>query len=317
MKRQIALVGILAASALLTACGDDSSSSPSGKAAEYASLEEAGACAPSRYGETVLVTRTGEFYFSGGKRWSLVDDGEDGTSSAKGSSTSGDNRSSDWSWDVPKEARLNLNIPYGTMTDGRDGQTYKTVVIGWQTWMAENLNFDYKVAGASYGNWCYGDSARYCSVTGRLYTWAAAMDTASTGCGLGVECAVSAGRVRGVCPNGWHLPDQMEWETLFTAVGESTAGRALRATSGWYNNGNGTDAFGFSALPSGSRDGGGNFGDAGYKANFWSSSTEGFWSSSQDYTDRAPSMLLYYSNAYANQPYDYKNFGFAVRCLMD
>ena len=354
MKQLARIAGLAAAALFLVGCGDDSASSPSGKAAEYATLDEAGDCAPSRYGETVFVTRTGEFYFCGGKRWSLVDDGEDGTSSANGSSASGDNRPSDevlgvcgngnlgeykvktvpnptipdtaficstvgwidathWSWDVPKEARLNPNIDYGTMTDERDGQTYKTVKIGTQTWMAENLNYEYKVNGATYGNWCYNDSARYCSVTGRLYTWGAAMDSATTGCGYGNQCDADTGRVQGVCPNGWHLPSQVEWQTLITAVGgRSAAGTALKATSGssvWYSNGDGADAFGFSALPSGFRYYDGTFDIAGNGAYFWSSSEEHALS--------AYFMYLGYDLVGAYLDRGNKSFGEAVRCLRD
>ncbi len=102
---------------------------------------------------------------------------------------------------------------YGSMTDPRDGAVYRTIAIGTRRWMAENLRYDYKVAGATYDNGVYDadgtDSAGY----GRLYTWGAATDTAATGCGYGADCAVS-GRVRGICPEGWHLPAPAEWETL-------------------------------------------------------------------------------------------------------
>lgn len=179
-------------------------------------------------------------------------------------------------WDVPKEARLNPNILYETMTDDRDGQTYKTVAIGSQTWMAENLNYDYKVAGVSYGNQCYIDSARYCSVKGCLYTWGAAMDSVITGCGYGVDCAADTGKVQGVCPNGWHLPDSTEWEILFAAVGgQTTAGTALKASSGWPCGADGSDAFGFSALPAGFRLPTGSYLGSQGVASMWSYSNVG------------------------------------------
>ena len=220
-------------------------------------------------------------------------------------------------WEVPKEKRLNPNIPYGTMTDSRDGQTYRTVIIGSQTWMAENLNFDYKVAGASYGNWCYGDTAKYCAVTGRLYTWGAAMDSTSTDCGYFATyyCnagTVDTGKVQGVCPNGWHLPKTEEWNALFAAVGgKSTAGTALKANSGWSNNGNGLDEFGFSVLPSGMLLGPDTerFILAGEWATFWSTHTSRGGASYMEFRSRSAAVS---GNSAATE-----NAGRAVRCVKD
>lgn len=202
--------------------------------------------------------------------------------------------------------------PYDTMThfcDIRDSSVYKWVKIGFQTWMAENLNYVYKVNGAVYRNYCYNDSAQYCAKYGRLYTWGAAMDSATTGCGYGTTCAVSAGSAQGICPAGWHLPSQAEWSTLITTVGDS-AGAKLKSISGWYSNGNGTDAYGFSALPSGDA----NpvvFADlnAGYDAYFWSSS---------EYDQEvAYRMSLYFGHPYTDLLYTGKLAGYAVRCLKD
>ena len=216
-------------------------------------------------------------------------------------------------WNVPKELRLNPNIPYGTITDGRDGQTYKTVVIGSQTWMAENLNYEYKVNGSTYGNWCYNDSARYCSVTGRLYTWGAAMDSVATDCGYHKKCAVDTGRVQGVCPDGWHLPSLAEWDTLVASSlvgGVSVSARALKTTSGWSKNGNGKDVVGFSALPSGEWERDGYYHLAGEAANFWSSWEEG--------ESRASSMHMISGDTRAYQDFRLdKRYGFAVRCIKD
>ena len=99
-----------------------------------------------------------------------------------------------------------------TLTDSRDGQTYKTVTIGTQTWMAENLNYE------TANSYCYKDSAKYCAKYGRLYTWAAAMDSAGAwssngkGCGDGTTCSPTY-PLRGVCPSGWHLPTVDEFTT--------------------------------------------------------------------------------------------------------
>ena len=173
----------------------------------------------------------------------------------------------------------------GTMTDTRDGQMYKTVKIGNQVWMAENLNYAYTGVPYKYKDntsdstsWCYDNDPTNCTKYGRLYTWSAAMDSVGTwsangkGCGYGVQCTPTY-PVRGICPEGWHLPNDTEWDTLFVAVGGSkVAGSVLKSQTGWDNNGNGTDAFGFSALPAGYRyNYEGQFLYAGSEASFWSS----------------------------------------------
>ena len=207
------------------------------------------------------------------------------------------------------------------MTDERDGKTYKTVTIGTQTWMAENLNYAYTGVPYNYsGNtsdstsWCYSNAAANCTKYGRLYTWTAAMDSVGTwstngkGCGYGKTCSPTY-PVRGVCPEGWHLPTQTEWNTLFTAVGgQSTAGKMLKSTSGWNSSDNGTDAYSFSALPAGYRYSSGNF--------ILEGSFASFWSSSESYSRGAYRMALDYNdNAFLDG--DYKDLGFSVRCVKD
>jgi len=108
--------------------------------------------------------------------------------------------------------------------------TGKTVTIGSQVWMAENLNRETAQSG------CYDNNPDNCVKYGRLYTWNAAV---------------------GACPSGWHLPSDAEWTQLMDFVGgQGIAGKKLKSTSGWDddskgNTGNGTDDFGFSALPGG------------------------------------------------------------------
>ena len=108
---------------------------------------------------------------------------------------------------------LNPAISYEMFKDARDGQIYKSVKIGNQVWMAENLNYDYNEGTAK--SYCYNDEQESCAKYGRLYTWAAAMDSAGVfgdggkGCGFLVTCSATE-PVRGVCPAGWHLPSKAE-----------------------------------------------------------------------------------------------------------
>ena len=210
------------------------------------------------------------------------------------------------------------------MTDSRDGQTYKTVKIGTQTWMAENLNYAYTDVPYKSGgftsdstSWCYKDDANNCTKYGRLYTWAAAMDSVGTwskngkGCGYGTTCSPTY-PVRGICPEGWHLPTEAEFETLFTAVGgKSTAGKVLKSTTGWttYSGITNEDAFAFSALPAGYRYYNGDYINEGNYAYFWSST--------ENYSYYAYSMYLNFNFVDAYLGDYYKYYGFSVRCLQD
>jgi len=175
----------------------------------------------------------------------------------------------------------------GVLTDARDGKKYKTVKIGSQTWMAENLNYN------ASGSKCYANKTDNCAKYGRLYNWQMA---------------------RPVCPKGWHLPSKAEWEKLTSAVGgEKTEGLKLKAKSGWNSHqgkyGNGTDDFGFSALPGGLGYSDGRFrnvGDYGY-----------WWSSSESYSFSAYFRYMYYYDEYAIWNYYDKSFLFSVRCVQD
>ena len=228
----------------------------------------------------------------------------------------------------PCKTATENNCEYGTLTDDRDGQTYKTVKIGEQWWMAENLNYAYtgvpfKVGGftsdftSDSTSWCYDNDAANCAKYGRLYTWAAAMDSAgiilgntANGCDYEKDCNLGNVKVRGVCPEGWHLPDSTEWDALRTAVGGwTTAGKMLKSTEGWINNGNGSDAYSFSALPAGNRYYGGSFGYEGDYAYFWSSTEV-----NSTYANR---MNMNHHFVDARLGSNYKSYGFSVRCLRD
>lgn len=175
-------------------------------------------------------------------------------------------------------------VVMGTLIDARDGQVYKTVTIGTQTWMAENLNYD-----DGNGGHCYELDNAWCEKNGRLYPWHVAMNA---------------------CPSGWHLPSDDEWITLWTAVGgDSVAGAKLKSTDGWNEGGNGSDSFGFAVLPAGSFDYDIYFDGEGSNANYWSSSE----------TDYRYPVFWYFSNegdGVYDEVYD-KSHGLSVRCLKD
>ena len=187
----------------------------------------------------------------------------------------------------------------GTLKDSRDGQTYKTVQIGDQVWMAENLNFK------TDSSFCYNDSAEYCTKYGRLYKWAAAVGKSENECGYGYVCSLPSGDIQGACPAGWHLPSQGEWEYLITAVGgKRIADKVLMSSSN-----DGTDVYSFSALPAGERDDKGRYYDAGrFVGSFWSS-TE----SNKENAYRIGSC----GDGETCLRDVRKNNGFSIRCLKD
>ncbi len=215
----------------------------------------------------------------------------------------------------------------GTLKDSRDNQVYKTVTIGTQTWMAENLNYAYKGKTSTFdsSSFCYDDDPTNCSKYGRLYLWSAAMDSAGTwsingkGCGNGKFCLPTY-PVRGVCPEGWHLPTEEDFRILSRGTGATwdernfyyiDAGKYLKSTSGWNDNGNGTDAYGFSALPAGVGQ------QLGYSATFWSA-TRVIESNVDDYySDYAFVMTLYQNSDHAFLPPRVMYSTASVRCLKD
>ena len=181
-----------------------------------------------------------------------------------------------------------------TLIDKRDGQKYRTVVIGGTRWMAQNLNYQ------TDSSWCYENSTDSCNKYGRLYNWM----TATT-----------------VCPKGWKLPSREDWDQLAESVGGRKsdnydswhdwldAGKKLKSTSGWYNNSNGTDDVGFSALPGGYRFSAGGFLGAGNNGHWWTA------------TECGGSIAYYRFMRYGDddviESLDYKSFGYSVRCVAD
>jgi len=187
-----------------------------------------------------------------------------------------------------------------TFVDERDGKVYKKVTIGGKTWMAGNLN--YKTADDT-GSWCYDNSTDSCAKYGRLYNWSTAM------AGKSGSNANPSG-VQGVCPNGWHLPSSAEWGNLVTAatVDGYLAGYNLKSQSGWYNNGNGSDKFGFSALPGGNRSSDGSFGKVGSSGYWWTATENGGSYANYRYTHGDLKSDV-------DEYHDVKSFGYSVRCV--
>ncbi|MBR3070488.1 MAG: fibrobacter succinogenes major paralogous domain-containing protein [Fibrobacter sp.] len=189
----------------------------------------------------------------------------------------------------------------GTFKDSRDGKKYKTVKIGKQTWMAENLNFE------TPNSYCYHNSLDSCSKYGRFYTWEDAMNA---------------------CPVGFHLPSGSEWLDLLFAVNDSTflapkfksVGKKLKSKKGWKHadsiRGNGTDDYGFSALPAGyywkSPYAGSSiykFVNNGFSAAFWMSTGELFYDISV--------LKVYHDNDIVHYSSSSGDNAHSVRCVKD
>ena len=224
-----------------------------------------------------------------------------------------------------------------TLTDERDGHVYITVGIKTQMWMAENLNY---ADSANYPsmlerNWCYDNDEENCIKYGRLYMWSAAIDSVywsklGKTCGYDEDLCSLPDKVQGICPTGWHVPNFDEFQPLFAAVGGCStskkicpAGKMLKSQMGWNNingsNGNGTDAYGFSALPAGGRGDDGDFHFVGYDAFFWSATeykSNASWYMTLAYHDIEPVFYDTFNNK-SSQNGNNKYNAFSVRCVKD
>ena len=147
----------------------------------------------------------------------------------------------------------NENIVYGKLLDKRDGQIYRTVKIGEQTWMAENLNYSDSTNYPSMlgGNWCYNNDNDSCEKYGRFYNWSAAVDSIYW---------VSKGKkyerygfldmptnVQGICPDGWMMPSSEQWNKLSETI-EQVYDIQAKGFNVWDN---AADLFGLAMLPAG------------------------------------------------------------------
>lgn len=205
---------------------------------------------------------------------------------------------------------FNPNVTYGTVID-IEGNVYKTVQIGTQTWMAENLKStqyrngdpipnitDNTTLGVSTGTYCwYNDDAKaYKAYYGALYNWYAVTDN------------------RNIAPAGWHVPSASDWYTLTTFLGgEGVAGGKLKETGliHWYGPNEGaTNETGFSALPGGYRE---------FQYGFYYSATSilGSWWSSTEYSGGAGMWETHYFFSNLTRFNVDKSFGCSVRCVKD
>lgn len=255
-----------------------------------------GACTVNLNGKTGKCLEDGFIYLCSASGWVSLMDG--------------------WNWKYSKETRFNPDFDYGSMTDARDGKTYRTVVIDGIEWMAENLNYaDSNATPSLLGNsWCYDNDEKKCEVAGRLYTWGAAVDSAKlaeddlTICGKSEGCGIYR-KIQGVCPAGWRLPFPEEWTSLRSIAGGGNGGNVLKSLSGW-NGSNGSDALGFSLIPSGAR-AGEDFISAGDTAFYWVAyEKSGNESYSLNVYDNS-SLNVYLWNKRN------KSYGYSVRCVKD
>jgi len=214
--------------------------------------------------------------------------------------------------------QFNPNINYGSLADSRNNKTYKTVTIGSQTWMAENLSYDVPNVITDV---CYDNSAANCTKYGRLYDWATAMNLASTYNSSSASGQIQA-KHQGVCPTGWHIPTNAEWDRLYryadgTTGTESpysspTAGTKLKSSTGWNSYSGvpvGADTYGFAALPGGYGSSYGSFASAGNRGRWWSAS--------EDDASSAYIRRMDYNYEIANWGGNNKSELFSVRCAQD
>ena len=196
------------------------------------------------------------------------------------------------------------------LNEGNKAISFGEINIGKQIWMAANLNAgkfrngdliaeaktfeQWKQAGANkQPAWCYYDhDSTKGTKYGKLYNWYAVNDP------------------RGLAPNGYHIPTYEEWTKLRDYLGgASEASTKMKSTSGWIENGNGTNSSGFSGLPGGLRYDDGAFGDID-SCGYW-------WSSSEPNTDNAWYLNLDYNDGNVYGHNGNEKDGFSVRCLRD
>ena len=264
-----------------------------------------GQCTSKREGDTKrnvnkLSKMYNEYFVCEGGRWHIP--GEEPASSSSGNE--------------PGSSSVDSGEPvFGELTDARDGRVYKTVKLGSQEWMAENLNY------AAEGSLCYEDDEKNCEKYGRLYNWEVALDTSNRGCGdnfSGCRLRSDFHPREGICPDGWHVPEHAEWDTLFAyadAHGEGeSAGDALQAyyRDDYLEKTYSSDRFGFNVVPAGVFNGK-EFSGLGTSSEFWTASIETTdWLS---YISITPSTIHFVKGSGSNVYMTHISHAVSVRCV--
>ena len=218
---------------LLAGCGNDVASShdvaPFSAGSESSALEESS----SSVHNVVPEMSSDDAHISSAEESSSSEDTEWSSSSMSQGCTG----PACYLYSSSSSSSSSIKVVYGEMTDERDGQVYKTVYVESidRTWMIQNLNYAYLqlTAELDSSSWCQNDDPENCEKDGRLYIWSAAMDSAALfsedgkDCGYGVRCGYPEPDtanffwywvVRGVCPEGWHLPNDDEWSDFVSAA---------------------------------------------------------------------------------------------------
>jgi uncharacterized protein (TIGR02145 family) len=182
------------------------------------------------------------------------------------------------STDPQDPVTLNCTYP-NTFTDPRDSKVYPVIVIGKQTWMAKNLNYEVP------GSWCNN-----CDAYGRMYDWQTA---------------------KAVAPAGWHLPTVDEWNELVTTLGGlNVAGGKMKSVTGWKSpNSNATNSSCFAALPGAYRSNDGKLIGVGENT--------AFWSTIEGNTETGTAYVLGHLYGKIQKTNFSKAWGLSVRCIKD
>ena len=272
-KNTMFLIGLLFLFACFVACGDDSGNNSTDKELQ----EEIESSSDESISSSSISQKKNKSSSSEVEKNTKASSGKESEKNVSSSSKTGDKKASSDSMssgidELSSSSSSEKNsaqsssskknkgqIQKSSVTDWRDNHTYKTVKIGNQEWFAENLNYDDRKSI------CPMHDAANCDAYGRLYTF---------------DGAEKKSDIWSVCPEGWHVPDSLEWMELFDYVSKHNEGEgiavSLKAEDGWYAEGasvlvegdgyhgfvesldslrigaqKGTDRFGFAALPAG------------------------------------------------------------------